>query len=206
MQYQGASEGSALRRPYRKCPREHLGNGIGDAPPLHDDIRNENTEDTDDKNIRDHRRCLSDHVCIHERDAEDKDTHDHGAENIRNPGQFMKCGAACRKCDGRGQKDQHEIDSLVKIGKDKLRSAVEQITELTIVCRLVVVGKAQGIPLKKRLEQLRDRGCDQTPDAEIDKILVELCAGCEPPAELAGEPHKPYSKCYLLHSSVFVHS
>lgn len=72
-----------------------------------------------------------------------------------------------------------------------MKSAIELITEIPVIYRPVIIGKAKRVPLKKRLKQLGKRRCDQTPDAEIDKILIQLGSGSKASSKLTGKPHKP---------------
>lgn len=53
-----------------------------------------------------------------------------------------------------------------------MKFPVKFVCEISVVYGFVVIGKAQGIPLKKCLKQLGDHRCEQTPDAEVDKILI----------------------------------
>ncbi len=74
-------------------------------------------------------------------------------------------------------------------------TSIEPVAEIAVIYSLMFISETQGIPLKKCLEQLRDRGCSQAPNAEIDEILIKLGPRSKTAAELAGKPNKTHTQC-----------
>ena len=67
---------------------------------------------------------------------------------------------------------------------------VDAVGEGAVVIALVLVGIAHTVPEEQGVQALGQDGKDQAPDAVVDEVLIDLCAGCEAATELGGKGYE----------------
>ncbi|MPM93155.1 hypothetical protein SDC9_140291 [bioreactor metagenome] len=147
----GGGEGAALSGGKGHGALGHVGDGLGDAAPLGDDVRHQHHHQRHDNQDGYGGRRLAHHGGAEEGDEEDGQTDEQGAQPIGQAEQGVEGGAAGGKGGGRGGADHDEVGNLIEVGEHHPEPAVKMVGEAAVVIQLVPEGVAHAIPEEHRV-------------------------------------------------------
>ena len=165
----------------------HASNDSGDIAPLCDDIRNKNDNKADDDQNAKRRSTFPHNTRAEEGNEENESGDDHGAQPVRHTGQGLNRGTAGCESGCGSRADHNQVADFIEVRHHRAGFAIQSVRKATVIVRFVFVGKTHAVPEEQRVESLRQCRKDQAPDAVVDEILVNLCAGGKTAAELCGK-------------------